>query len=43
MLGRTSEEVNKATQKKQSGNDIEKAVSEGMNALEGLLKGLKKN
>lgn len=42
LLGRTSEEASEASQKKASGDDIEKTVNEGMNALEGLLNSLRK-
>ena len=42
LLGRTSKEATEASQNRTSGDDIEKAVKEGVNALEGLLNSLRK-
>lgn len=42
LMGRTSKEAAEASQKKASGDDIEKTISEGVNALEGLLNNLRK-
>lgn len=42
LLGRTSKEATEASQNRASGDDIEKAVNEGVNALEGFLNSLRK-